>query len=173
MDELNNQANRGTVVNEEETYENNLVDSGTLNVEVDPHHFAGFWMRFWAYLLDLLVIWSISRLLVKPAVYLLNPAHKEVLGFSLYEAGSAIVFYLYFVLMVRFFKQTIGKMVFGLKVISLKHHSLTWGTIIFRELVGRFISKFILIGYAVAGFLPKKQGLHDIFADTAVVFEKR
>ncbi len=31
-----------------------------------PVHYAGFWMRFWAYLLDLIVVGSLDRLLVKP-----------------------------------------------------------------------------------------------------------
>ncbi|PLT27827.1 RDD family protein [Peribacillus deserti] len=171
MDQFTNQAGSDAVLNEEAAAHNQLDSMD--GSRYYPHRFAGFWMRFWAYLLDLVVIWSLSRLLVKPVVYLLPQARNEILGFSFYEIGCAIVFYLYFILMVRFFKQTIGKMVFGLQVISLKYNRLTWGTIIFREFIGRFISKFILIGYAVAGFLPKKQGLHDIFADTAVVFEDR
>jgi uncharacterized RDD family membrane protein YckC len=60
-------------------------------------------------------------------------------------------------------------MVFGLKVIDLKNNELTWGTILFREWIGRFISATIIIGYIIVAFLPKKQGLHDIFTDTTVI----
>ncbi|WP_409289786.1 RDD family protein [Peribacillus sp. SCS-37] len=139
----------------------------------DDPLFAGFWMRFWAYLADLLVVWSLSRLLIKPVVYFFGLIYSEVLGFSAFEIGSALVFYLYFVLMSRFFRQTIGKMIFGIRVVSLKTEGLTWGAVLFREFIGRFISKFILIGYLIAGFLPRKQGLHDIFADTAVIFDRK
>ncbi|WP_051348551.1 RDD family protein [Peribacillus kribbensis] len=135
--------------------------------------FAGFWLRFWAYLLDLAVIWSISRIIVKPAVLLFGLSHKEILGFTASEAGWALVFYLYFLLMTKFLRQTLGKMVFGLKVISLKGDGLTWPAILFREVIGRFISKFILIGYIVTAFHPKKQGIHDLFADTSVIQEER
>ena len=64
-------------------------------------------------------------------------------------------------------------MIFGLKVVTLKEEKMTWGTLIFREFIGRFISKTTVIGYLLVGILPKKQGLHDIFADTSVVLIKR
>ncbi len=75
--------------------------------------------------------------------------------------------------MTKYFQQTIGKMVFGLKVIPLNEKPLSWGTIIFREGIGRYISATITILYAIVAFTPKKQGLHDIFADTSVVHERR
>lgn len=64
-------------------------------------------------------------------------------------------------------------MVFGLRVVDLKGEKLTWGTILFREWIGRFISATIFVGYVIVAFLPKKQGLHDLFADTSVVHERQ
>ena len=58
------------------------------------------------------------------------------------------------------------------KVISLKEEKLDWATIIFREFIGRYISKTIVILYLVAAFTPKKQALHDLFSDTLVIHEK-
>ncbi|MEH6940633.1 RDD family protein [Bacillus sp. JJ722] len=137
-------------------------------------HFAGFWMRFWAYVLDLIVISSINRMIVKPTLKALDVSpYSGIEMFSPYTIGYVLVFFLYFVLMTKFFKQTLGKMVFGLKVVSLKQDSLTWSTIVFREFIGRFISKTVWITYALVGILPKKQGLHDLFADTTVVLENR
>ncbi|MBL4951948.1 RDD family protein [Neobacillus sp. OS1-32] len=134
-----------------------------------PVRYAGFWMRFWAYLLDLIVIGSIVRLLINPLFRLLDISLAEYNMFAPISIASAVIFYLYFVLMTKFFQQTLGKMVFGLKVIDLKHEKLSWGTIIFREWIGRFISVTVLIGYLIVAFLPKKQGLHDIFTDTTVI----
>src|SRR5690606_40751242 len=54
-----------------------------------------------------------------------------------YGVATGIVFYLYFILLTKFFGQTLGKMVFGLKVIPIEGDKLTWGTIIFREGIGR------------------------------------
>lgn len=137
-----------------------------------PIRFAGFWMRFWAYLLDLIVIGSIDRILINPIFRALDIPLTEINIFAPITIATAITFYAYFVLMTRFFNQTLGKMAFGLKVVNIKGQKLTWGTIIFREWIGRFISATIMIGYVIVAFLPKKQGLHDLFADTTVIHEK-
>lgn len=139
---------------------------------VNAFSFAGFWMRFWAYLLDLIVIGSLDRMLVKPILNVIGVSPIDSI-FSPFTIGSALVFFLYFVLMTKYFGQTLGKMVFGLKVVSLKETSLSWSTVIFREFIGRFISKTVWITYLLIGVLPKKQGLHDLFSDTSVVLENR
>lgn len=138
---------------------------------VFPVRYAGFWMRFWAYLLDLIVVGSLNRLLIKPVFRLLDIPVAEFHLFAPITIVTAIVFYLYFVLMTKYFGQTLGKMVFGLKVVNLDGNNspLTWGTVLFREWIGRFISSTVLIGYLIVAFLPKKQGLHDLFTDTTVV----
>ena len=75
-------------------------------------------------------------------------------------------------IMTKFFKQTLGKMVFGLKVVSLvPEKRLTWDVVLFREVIGRYINS-VYITYLIVGFTPKKQGIHDYFADTAVIHEK-
>jgi uncharacterized RDD family membrane protein YckC len=135
--------------------------------------FAGFWMRFWAYILDLIVVGSIERLLVKPLFRLMDIPLAEFNMFAPISIASAVVFYLYFVLMTKYFNQTLGKMVFGLKVIDLKGETLSWGTILFREWIGRFISATLVVGYFVVAFLPKKQGLHDLFTETTVIHVER
>jgi uncharacterized RDD family membrane protein YckC len=146
-------------------------------IEPDSHlyagHYAGFWTRFWAYLLDLIVIGSINRMIINPVFRALDVPLIEDGIFSPIAIVTAVVFYLYFVLMTKFLGQTLGKMVFGLKVVELDGKGLTWGTVIFREWVGRFISATIMILYVVVAFTKKKQGLHDLFADTTVIYEPR
>ena len=138
-----------------------------------PIRYAGFWMRFWAYLLDLIVVGSIERLLVKPMFRWLDISITEFNMFAPISIASALIFYLYFVLMTKYFNQTLGKMVFGIKVIDLKGDNLSWGTILFREWIGRFISATVVVGYIIVAFLPKKQGLHDLFTDTSVIHVER
>jgi uncharacterized RDD family membrane protein YckC len=135
--------------------------------------YAGFWMRFWAYLLDLIVVGSIERLIINPIFRAIEIPLMEFNMFAPISIASAIIFYLYFVLMTKYFNQTIGKMVFGIKVIDLKNDKLTWGTILFREWIGRFISATVVIGYIIVAFLPKKQGLHDLFTETSVIHVDR
>lgn len=144
-------------------------------VEADNVRYAGFWMRLWAYLLDIMVISSIVRLVIKPVLRLMDVSVYETSLFTPITILSGTIFFLYFILMTKYFGQTLGKMVFGLRVIDLKGSKPSWGTIIFREFIGRFISgsMFLLkFGYILIGFLPKKQGLHDLFADTTVIHDK-
>jgi uncharacterized RDD family membrane protein YckC len=135
-------------------------------------YYAGFWMRFWAYLLDLVVIGSLNRLVIYPLFRLLDISITDSSMFAAISIATAITYYLYFVLMTKKFNQTLGKMVFGLKVATISGEKISWSTVIFREFIGRFISKVIIIGYIIVAFLPKKQGLHDVFADTTVTLEK-
>jgi uncharacterized RDD family membrane protein YckC len=165
-----NQENR-TFTNEIQTnLQNDMIEPEySINDAQPDYKFAGFWMRFWAYLLDIVVIGSIDRIIVYPIFRMFDFSLSEVNMFAPVSIITAIVFYGYFVLMTKYFGQTLGKMVFGLRVVSLNNEKLSWSTIMFREWIGRFISGTILILYIVVGFLPKKQGIHDLFADTTVV----
>lgn len=134
--------------------------------------YAGFWMRFWAYLLDLLVVGSINRLLVFPLLHLLDISVERTSMFAPATIATTVTFYAYFVLMTKFFQQTLGKMVFGMKVIDESGRPLTWTTVLFREVIGKFIAKTILfIGFLFVAFSEKKKGMHDQFADTLVIYE--
>ncbi len=135
------------------------------------HMPAGFWVRFWAYLIDLIVVASASSILVKPVFLLIGADTSTTSWYAPYAIVTAVVFYGYFVLMTKFFSQTVGKMILGLKVISLKEDKLTWGTLLFREWIGRFISTTILPLYWIVGFTSLKQGVHDFVADTTVIHE--
>lgn len=136
----------------------------------DLNAYAGFWIRFCAYLVDLLIIASLRLMIVRPIVLLLDLDSEGV--FSVKNIMSVIIFYAYFIFLTKYTGQTLGKMIFGIRVIPLHGNRLTWDTVIFRELVGRYICHTVKILYVLAGLLPKKQGLHDYFADTCVIHEE-
>ena len=96
----------------------------------------------------------------------------ETSWYAPFAIMSAIVFYGYFVLMTKFFRQTVGKMIMGIRVVSLKSNHLSWTTLLFREWIGRFLSVTIWPLYWIVGFTPLKQGVHDFIADTTVVHEE-
>lgn len=174
----NEEIKETTNISNDENNTNNYHNDDNLHHDdqINKLKYAGFWMRFWAYLVDLIIIGSIVRMLVKPIFRLLdiplNSALYEIEAFAPITIVSAVIFYSYFVFMTKFLGQTIGKMIFGLKVIPLKGEKLTWGTILFREWIGRFISATTWIGYLVVAFLPQKQGIHDLFSDTTVIYER-
>lgn len=133
---------------------------------------AGFWIRFWAYTVDILVLASIGMLLIKPIFRLLSLELNNPEWYAPFTIITAVIFYAYFVLMTKLCNQTVGKMIFGIRVISKDGEKLKWGTVIFREWIGRLISIIPLnIPYLVVAFTPKKQGVHDFIADTLVVHE--
>lgn len=133
---------------------------------------AGFWVRFWAFLLDILIITAIGGILVNPIFYLMDWSLSETVWYAPISIITAIIYYGYFVLMTKFVGQTLGKMALGLRVVSLKHDKLTWSDVLFREWIGRFISNVFIPLYIFVAILPENQGLHDYFAETKVVHEK-
>lgn len=156
------------------TYEEMVTVTSTNNKSEDMfiQLQAGFWPRFWAYCIDLIVISSINRILIYPFFQFFS---EENIAIKLLEPSAivtAVIFFAYFLFMTKFFNQTLGKMIMGIKVVPLKTDNISWGTLIFREVIGRYISKTIWVGYLIVPFTPNKQGLHDIFADTKVVHEK-
>ncbi|MFJ3386168.1 MULTISPECIES: RDD family protein [unclassified Lysinibacillus] len=148
-----------------------LIDKPTTNKNYALKT-AGFWIRFWAFLLDGFVITAIVGILVNPIFYLMDWSLSESVWYAPISIISAILYYSYFVLMTKFFGQTLGKMIFGLRVMSLKHDKLTWSDVLFRDWIGRIINSIFMPLYILVGILPNNQGLHDFFADTTVVHEK-
>ena len=146
----------------------------TVQTEQFRPKFAGFWTRFWAYVIDLIIVSSISGILIKPLFRIVDfpISNPGFLLFSPYKVALLILFLTYFAVMTKIFSQTVGKMILGIKVIRTDSSNLTWGNILFREVIGRFISKLLTIPYLLVIFMPKKEALHDLFADTYVIHEQ-
>jgi len=134
--------------------------------------YAGFWMRFWAYLADVIIVFSINGILLSPIPLLTGGSDVDISYWTLHGILAAFVFYIYFVVMTKLMGQTVGKMIFGIKVVRSDAKPLTWKDLLFREVIGRFIHKvffFFSLLYIVVAFNPKKQGIHDMFGNTNVV----
>jgi uncharacterized RDD family membrane protein YckC len=150
---------------------NTLYYDETSTEERKKYRFAGFWMRFWAYSLDLIVISSITSIILG----LTGFQDIKIVFIHLDTIMIAIVTFLYFLLLTKKCGQTIGKRVLGLKVISKTEQPLTWSSLIFREVIGRYIVQafsILYILYFIVAFQKQKQGLHDMIGDTYVVHEE-
>lgn|SRR5690625_3952395 len=148
------------------------MNSGSTEQSFTPYRAAGFWMRFWAYLADLIVVFAINGIVLR----LLNILGGHQMMISQWTLGSiiaTITFFVYFSMMTKYLGQTLGKVIFGLKVIPADNErELSWLDVIFREVVGRIIYKsFFILNflYIVVAFNKDKQGLHDIFGETRVI----
>lgn len=133
---------------------------------------AGFWMRFWAFVFDSIIISAIVGIAIKPLFALMDWNVSGGAWYAPFTIISGIIFYAYFVFMTKFFKQTLGKMVFGIKVQKDNGEALDWMTVLFREGVGRFINGTMLhLPYLIVAFAPNNKSIADYFADTVVVHE--
>ncbi len=134
-------------------------------------NYAGFWIRFLAYFIDLILV-SIANLMVSAAVVGIDTMSDPTKGSTLQTAISIILPLLYFSLMQSSNKQaTLGKMAVGVKVVNENG-----GVISFPQAIGRYLSKILstiilFIGFIMVGFDSRKQALHDKIAKTFTVYD--
>ncbi|RDW18651.1 RDD family protein [Oceanobacillus arenosus] len=141
---------------------------------IDTTKYAGFWMRFWAYLADLVIVFSINGILLSPFKFINEGKPIAISYWTLTGIIGVLVLYFYFLLMTKYYGQTLGKMIFGLKVVRKDLQPLQWSDIIFREVVCRFFYRVFFIAqllYIVVAFDNKKQGIHDMISDTTVIHQ--
>ncbi len=104
--------------------------------EFPTYFYAGFWMRLWAYMFDVICIFFISGIVVKliNMVFHLNTPGELVL--------KTIIYLSYFILLTKLNQgQTLGKAAFGLRVVCFNEAELSWATVLVREGAMRFISQ--------------------------------
>lgn len=150
----------------------NTEPAGQMKNHTDQYEFIGFWIRFWAYITDVIVIFSINGIVLSPFKFMNAGMPIEISYWTLKGIIAAIIYYAYFLLMTKYFKQTVGKMVFGIQVIKLGDKDLRWQDLFFREVIGRIIYQvfwFMKILYIVVAFTNQKEGIHDMLSDTRVV----
>lgn len=133
----------------------------------EKQEFAGFWLRFWATILDSLVLLTISYLLFDPLRKILGVEQRT---YSVVDLLDTIVGFIYYIVLTVKYGQTLGKMAVGIQVIDQEGEELTWGKVMYREIVGKIVSCLVLfIGYLAVAFDSKKRALHDRMAKTYVV----
>lgn len=141
--------------------------------------YAGFFVRLAAFIVDSLIV-GMALLIIKVPFWFATLGTDNILNrdFIFQYSALDIVFYLlkvcYFVLLTYYTGATLGKKLFHLRVIGSMEEKPSFFDILFRESVGRFLSKVILcVGYIMVGADKKKRGLHDMLSDTSVVYEHK
>ncbi|MGX7112301.1 RDD family protein [Gemella cuniculi] len=138
---------------------------------LSKNFYAGFWLRFIAYIIDLVVILSISSLVNTFSFNLLNiNINVPIIGER--TLSYIIIMFSYFIIMTYFFSQTLGKIIMKIKVEPNKSGKLTFSEVFFREVIGRLLTiALVYLPYLAVIFNSKKKGLHDYISDTVVVKE--
>ncbi len=158
---------------------------------VVPSPYAGFWLRFLAYIIDNVVLGVIFGVIVLLVIAAVGAGYFRAIfqgmqdGTGEFPAGlvSAILMGALLTLVASWiyhawmesseYQATLGKMALGLIVTDLNDRPIS-----FARASGRFFSKIITgliplgIGYIMAGFTEKKQALHDMIA-SCLVLKKR
>ena len=155
------------------------MQNNNISPEKTEHKYAGFGIRFLAYFIDNLFIGSII-LIIKFLFFIVN----TIIGSDIFTnqilfqyTGEDIISYicrtLYFVLLTYFTSATIGKHILKLKVVSTNDTGkYTFLDILYRETIGRFLSKFIIYaGYFLILVNKDKSSLHDMLSDTRVIYK--
>lgn len=134
------------------------------------HAYASFGLRAFAFIIDMVVVGAINNII--RGFNLIDP-DLMVLNISLIKIISGLVTVLYFTIASLITKgQSLGKIMTGLRVVSLNSDRLSLSQIIIRETCGRYIQNKLFLLYILPIFTPKNQGLIDFFVDTAVVKEE-
>jgi uncharacterized RDD family membrane protein YckC len=146
--------------------------------------YAGFWLRFVAFIIDAIVLGFIGFLITLPfaaslpiGIFLRGrpPMSPEEWAPFVGALGRLtlirfVVNWLYYALLESSaWQATLGKKALGLEVTDLEGRRIS-----FARATGRFFAKILsamilLIGFIMIGFTQKKQGLHDILAGTLVI----
>jgi uncharacterized RDD family membrane protein YckC len=135
--------------------------------------YAGFWRRFAAYTIDVVIT---GYFLNSFYYFMINQAqfgHMEMsrtLTNVLFSPVAIVISWCYFAGMESSPMQaTLGKRLLGLYVTDMEGNRLSFGQATGRYF-GKMISGFMLtVGYWLAGFTEKKQALHDIIANCLVL----
>ena len=126
-------------------------------------NFAGFWIRFLAYIIDAVILSFGMRLLLSGA------CSGDLYSCSAYTNWNTVVTLAYFGGFWMWKAATPGSMLLGMKVVSVDGKPLSVKQVVLR-LVGYAVSTLALgIGFIWIGFDAQKQGWSDKIAKTYVV----
>ena len=151
--------------------------------------YAGFWVRFFAFLIDALIlvgivwlyngIWGLASgagFFGEEAVDPLLPDAVVGPSSSFWALSSVILFLMmvaYFICFWGWRGQTPGKMVMRISIVRFDGARIGWGGAVMRFL-GYIISVLLfLLGFFWVAFDRRRQGFHDKIADTFVITTPR
>jgi uncharacterized RDD family membrane protein YckC len=142
----------------------------------DTVEYAGFWIRFWASVVDSILIGLITYPLVFAIYGWAGADYMSALNNSGFVA-NLFLWVLPVVAIIWFWTKkqaTPGKMLFSLRVVDAK----TGGNLSVGQSIARYAGYIIaaipfFLGYIWAAFDPKKQGWHDKIAGTVVIRSKQ
>ncbi len=119
--------------------------------------YAGFWKRALAILIDDVILTVLIYILI----------YIRILPFVSVFVSLVVLFY--FVLMESSpLQATLGKLMLGIKVVDGAGKRISFLRALLRN-IAKSVSYILFIGYLMAAFTKKKQGLHDLLSGCLVI----
>jgi uncharacterized RDD family membrane protein YckC len=135
--------------------------------------YAGFWVRFLAWFIDQIIVGIAGGMIGVIAGLMMVASGIDPQAFGpqngLRLLGIAISLAYFSALESSSSQATLGKMALGLKVTDVHGRRLTFGNALGRNLAKILSGLILAIGYIMAAFDDRKQGLHDKIASTLVM----
>lgn len=149
----------------------------TPGADVEPEqprvHFAGFWIRFAATLIDSLWLMALTFWL---GWMVYGPVYFQSESLMLGGADLVISYLLPFVLTLLFWHfraATPGKALLGLRIVDAKTLGKAPAGRLCLRYLGYYLSALaLMLGFVWVGIDARKQGLHDKLARTLVIKER-
>jgi uncharacterized RDD family membrane protein YckC len=144
--------------------------------------YAGFWIRVVAFLIDSVILGTVSSILqyaMFPATLTTTPIAPgsnpfETLGPAMARAGwailaSTLVSVTYSAWFIGALGATPGLMALGLKVVRPDGSPIGYGRAVGRYFAAMLGGMILGIGYLLVAFDAEKRALHDMICDTRVI----
>jgi len=135
--------------------------------EADAQAYAGFWLRFAAYLIDSIVLFVI-QLVLAGAVILMDPSDLRAF-LNIAPVGWALTWAYFAILESSPLQGTVGKHALGLYVTDAYGDPIGLGRASARYWLKLLSTLLLMAGWIMAAFTPRKQALHDVMARTLVL----
>lgn len=132
---------------------------------------AGFWVRLGALIIDSLVL-GFSAVIIAWLIHVLFEirVNTDSPGFSLGDLAYGIL------LPLLWYGYTLGKRVYGIRIVRIDGKQLTLWTLIKRNIIGGLVYIFtlgigLIISALMVGLREDKRSIHDLIAGTYVTYQ--
>ena len=135
--------------------------------------YAGFWKRFFAVIIDSLILGFLMFFLMFFIGFFIGGMLSEPETMAQFSNFGmlidVVIIWLYYALQESGVQQaTLGKRLLGIYVTDTDGERISFARATIRYF-SKYLSSIFMIGFIMAGITEKKQGLHDMIADTLVV----
>ncbi len=144
-------------------------------VDTSGMRYAGFWIRFGAYIIDSIITSVAYRIILIPLLLVISKPEvsadpvAQIYYLLLTTAVSAVIFIAYETIFIGKWGATLGKMACKLKIVAPDGSKISYLRAFFRCFAKILSMITFMIGYIIAAFDDEKRSLHDRICSTRVI----